>query len=107
MPHSSCFTGEHALLHLNLEKVLDEQDPEARFEWTVYVSDYRINVNQKEKTFHDNLLNSYNTRDTAYDETATASLAVVEDDDESSCNDCGCELPKLCGWGSKKTVKVW
>ncbi|GFO44666.1 hypothetical protein cantadraft_45249 [Plakobranchus ocellatus] len=38
---------------------------------------------------------------------SAASVAVVKDDDEgSSCDDCGCEvLPKFGGWGSKETAK--
>ncbi|GFN99621.1 Zinc finger protein [Plakobranchus ocellatus] len=73
---------------------------------TVGANNYRINVNGKEKTFHSNLLKRYITRDTSRDGTPTAdgsvsaaSRVVAEDDDEeSSCDDCGCEvLPELGG----------
>ncbi|GFO06801.1 hypothetical protein PoB_003330600 [Plakobranchus ocellatus] len=64
--------------------------------------------------FHARLLKRYITRDNASDETPTgdgsvpaASLAVVKDDDEgSSCNDCGCEfLSELGSCGRKESVK--
>ncbi|GFN85208.1 hypothetical protein PoB_001171400 [Plakobranchus ocellatus] len=64
--------------------------------------------------FHASLLKWYISRDTASDETppgdgcvAAASLAVVGDNDEgSSCNDCGCEvLSELGGCGRKESVK--
>ncbi|GFN90448.1 Zinc finger protein [Plakobranchus ocellatus] len=79
---------------------------------TVCANDYRINVNEKEKTFHANLLKSYITRDTASDETSTGdnsvqavSLAVVEDEG-SGWDECGCvALPEFGGWSSKETVK--
>ncbi|GFN76479.1 retrovirus-related pol polyprotein from transposon 297 [Plakobranchus ocellatus] len=58
---------------------------------TVCTNDYRININGKKKTLHTNLLKRYITRETASDETSTgdgpvpaASLAVVEDGEESS-----------------------
>ncbi|GFO12168.1 Zinc finger protein [Plakobranchus ocellatus] len=81
---------------------------------TVGANDYCIHVNRKEMIFHARLLKRYVTRDTASDETPpgdgcvlAASLAVVEDDDEgSSCNDCGCEvLSELGGCGRKESLK--
>ncbi|GFO25059.1 hypothetical protein PoB_005156400 [Plakobranchus ocellatus] len=69
----------------------------------------------EDRTFQAYLLKRYITRDAAIDETqtgkvflSTASLAIVEGDDDmaSSCDDCGCEvLPMLGGWGSKETAK--
>ncbi|GFO42201.1 Zinc finger protein [Plakobranchus ocellatus] len=64
--------------------------------------------------FHASLMKRYITRNTASTETSpgdgsvpAASLAVVEDDDNgSSCNDCGCiVLSELGGSGRKESVK--
>ncbi|GFO02943.1 hypothetical protein PoB_002944800 [Plakobranchus ocellatus] len=79
--------------------VVEERDPGARCEQVEH---------------HANLQKRYISRDIASDEISTvdgsvsvANLAVVEEDDEGGgCDGCGCEvLPKLGGWGSKKTVK--
>ncbi|GFR93679.1 zinc finger protein, partial [Elysia marginata] len=82
---------------------------------TVGVSDYRINMGGKVKTFHANLLKGYIARDqdihqAAVDEgpptsssaISAASLTVIEDE---HFNDSDCEtLPELGIWGSNETV---
>ncbi|GFN85124.1 Zinc finger protein [Plakobranchus ocellatus] len=69
------------------------------------------NAYWKEKTIHGNLLKRYIMRDAVNDETddgpvSTTSLAVLEDDDENnSCDGCGCEvLPEIGCWRSKDTM---
>ncbi|GFN86536.1 hypothetical protein PoB_001304200 [Plakobranchus ocellatus] len=58
---------------------------------TAVANDYRIDLNEKEKTFHANQLKRYITNDAVSDEIPTddspvsaASLSVVKDDDEGS-----------------------
>ncbi|GFS15749.1 zinc finger protein [Elysia marginata] len=85
---------------------------------TVGVSNYRINMGGKVKTFHANLLKGYIARDqdthqAAVDEgpptsssaISAASLTVMEDIEGEHFNDSDCEtLPELGGWGSNETV---
>ncbi|GFN88302.1 hypothetical protein PoB_001480800 [Plakobranchus ocellatus] len=104
----------HTWLHAYLEKDLNKPLTQVKGLFddlvTFGANNYSINVKENEKNFHVNLLKTCITKDTASDETPTvngsvptASLVIVEEDDEGSgCDDFGCEvLLELSDWGSK------
>ncbi|GFN90481.1 Zinc finger protein [Plakobranchus ocellatus] len=107
-----------ALLQTDSNKLLMQWKGPFEIVATMGINDYRINMGEKEKTFHANLLKGYFARDQDASQATTdegpptsnsaipaASVTVIKDLKDEHFNDSDCEsLSELGGWGSEETV---